>query len=357
MTPLAPAKPHVVLEEVTISYPQKGGGTKTVLDGINLSIEDGEFVTIVGASGCGKSTIFRLILGSQFPNSGMVTVGERLVERVEGDRGIVFQKYSLFPHHTVVENIEWGLIQRDSTLPVRAYDHLVATRLGELAGFLSWVVALFVFALQFLFPGMTARFGRSVDTEITWVKPGHWFQRTAEYVRRLLLPPSFKRVIDSARKEAMEFITHIGLTESDADKFPGELSGGMRQRVAIAQAVIMKPTVLLMDEPFGALDPPTREDMQLFILEQWQEHGLTVLFVTHDTSEACFLGSRVIVLGKQSDREGAIVVKDAASPRGLQPLDLSWQETAQFGEYTMGVNAAMRNPEQRAHAREFQAKH
>ena len=98
-------------------------------------------------------------------------------------------------------------------------------------------------------------------------------------------------------EEAMEFLAKVKL-ENDAHKFPHELSGGMRQRVAVVQSLIMKPRILMMDEPFGALDPGTREDLQVFLLELWEEYKLTIFFITHDLEEAVYLGSRLIVLSQ-----------------------------------------------------------
>ena len=99
-------------------------------------------------------------------------------------------------------------------------------------------------------------------------------------------------------EEAKHFLEKVNLA-SDLNKYPHELSGGMRQRVAIAQSLIMKPKILLMDEPFGALDPSTRQSMQLFLLELWEDLGMTIFFVTHDLHEAVFLGTRIIVLSHQ----------------------------------------------------------
>jgi NitT/TauT family transport system ATP-binding protein len=115
------------------------------------------------------------------------------------------------------------------------------------------------------------------------------------------------------QEEALRYLRHTGLTEADARKYPHQLSGGMQQRVAIAQALIMKPPVLLMDEAFSALDPSTRRGMQKLMRELWRESGMTVVFVTHNTREAVCLGSRVVVLAKQGDR-GSSVALDVQVP-------------------------------------------
>lgn len=116
------------------------------------------------------------------------------------------------------------------------------------------------------------------------------------------------------RQEAMEYIRRIGLQDADARKYPDQLSGGMQQRVAIAQALVTKPRILLMDEAFSALDPGTRKDMQRLIRRLWRDTGITVLFVTHNTQEALYLGTRVIVLAKRTPSEGSRVALELAVP-------------------------------------------
>ena len=135
------------------------------------------------------------------------------------------------------------------------------------------------------------------------------------------VPLRFRRYLrrrKEIRSEGLRYLRHTGLQDSDARKYPHQLSGGMQQRVAIAQALIMRPRVLLMDEPFSALDPGTRAAMQRLIWELWRESGTTIIFVTHDTREALCLGSRVVALAKvpQSDGEdGASVALDLSIPR------------------------------------------
>jgi NitT/TauT family transport system ATP-binding protein len=117
------------------------------------------------------------------------------------------------------------------------------------------------------------------------------------------------------REEALRYLLHTGLNESDARKYPHQLSGGMQQRVAIAQALILKPPILLMDEAFSALDPGTRAGMQRLIKELWRESGTTIVLVTHNTREAVCLGTRIIALTKgRSDAQGSSVALDLAVP-------------------------------------------
>lgn len=126
--------------------------------------------------------------------------------------------------------------------------------------------------------------------------------------------PRYLRRRREIRDEAMRYIDRIGLHERDARKYPHQLSGGMQQRVAIAQALATHPRILLMDEAFSALDPGTRKDMQRLIRQLWRDTGVTVMFVTHNTQEALHLGSRVIVLAKESEDAGAQVAMDISVP-------------------------------------------
>lgn len=130
--------------------------------------------------------------------------------------------------------------------------------------------------------------------------------------------PRFYRRRKAFRAEALRHLRRMGLQESDAAKYPDQLSGGMQQRVAIAQALIMKPKILLMDEAFSALDPGTRAGMQKLIRQVWRETGTTVLFVTHNIAEAVYLGTRVIVLSKDrdgsSDADGSKIALDLPLP-------------------------------------------
>ncbi|EKG30764.1 ABC transporter ATP-binding protein [Pseudomonas syringae pv. theae] len=201
---------------------------QVVLEGLNLDVAEGEFCTLVGASGCGKSTFLRLLLGQETPSRGLITLdGEALRDEPDASRGVVFQRYSVFPHLSVLDNVALGL-----ELP-RA----------------SWSGRLF---------------GRA------------------------------KR---EAREQAAQLLGKVGLGHA-LDKYPTQLSGGMQQRLAIAQALIMKPRVLLLDEPFGALDPGIRKDMHHLLLELWRETKLTVFMVTHDLSEGFNLGTRLLVFDK-----------------------------------------------------------
>jgi NitT/TauT family transport system ATP-binding protein len=128
------------------------------------------------------------------------------------------------------------------------------------------------------------------------------------------ITPHYRRRRRIFRDLAMQYLNRVGLAESDASKYPDQLSGGMQQRVAIAQALITRPRILLMDEAFSALDPATRADMQRWIRGLWREMAMTILFVTHNTHEALYLGTRVIVLAKGSPAEGSRIRVDLPVP-------------------------------------------
>ena len=195
------SKPFIAVKNVWQQY-----GDQVVLERLDLSVAEGEFCTLVGASGCGKSTFLRLLLGQERPSRGEILLdGAPIAHEPDASRGVVFQRYSVFPHLTVLDNVALGLELPKSPL------------LGRLLG------------------GAKRR----------------------------------------AREEAAAMLEKVGLGHA-LKKYPAQLSGGMQQRLAIAQALIMKPRVLLLDEPFGALDPGIRKDMHGLLLELWNETRLMV---------------------------------------------------------------------------------
>lgn len=213
---------HLEISQLHKQFATKNESIIALKD-INMHVETGEFVCVVGASGSGKSTLLRLVAGLDFPTSGSITVDYNPVMGPGADRGMVFQKYTLYPWMTVQKNVEFGL---------------------KLLG-----------------------------------------------------------INRQNRKEfASYYINIVGLTKF-AQALPKQLSGGMKQRVAIARALATKPKILLMDEPFGALDIQTKETMQQFLLDVWSKTGCTILMITHDVREAVFLSQRVYVL---SARPGTV---------------------------------------------------
>jgi NitT/TauT family transport system ATP-binding protein len=132
------------------------------------------------------------------------------------------------------------------------------------------------------------------------------------------LTPRFHKRRRELRARALSMLRQMGLDDSDAGKYPDQLSGGMQQRVAIAQALIMNPTVLLMDEAFSALDPATRSDMQRLVRTIWGKTGTTILFVTHNIPEAIYLANRVVVLGRDTQQVSSRVLADFEVPEAAR---------------------------------------
>jgi len=204
-------------------------GQDVVLERLNAKVEEGEFVTVVGASGCGKTTFLKMMLGTESPTRGQLLLdGKPIPDEPDETRGIVFQRYSVLPHLTAVENVMLA---------------------GELDS-------------------------------------SRWLGRVFGGKRRAL------------REQAEEMLASVGLNQA-LGKYPHELSGGMQQRLALAQALIKKPRILLLDEPFGALDPGIRRDMHELVLDLWRKQDLTVFMITHDLAEGFFLGTRMWVFDKE----------------------------------------------------------
>jgi NitT/TauT family transport system ATP-binding protein len=221
-------------------------GDQIVLERINLEIASGSFLSVVGPSGAGKSTFLRLILGQEPPTRGQILLdGVPLPPEPGPDRGVVFQRYSVFPHLSVLGNVLVG----------------------------------FEFAASKILARLTGAARRA------------------------------------AIEKSEELLEAVGLS-AHRDKYPSALSGGMQQRLAIAQALARAPRVLLLDEPFGALDPGTRAQMHALIIPLWRAHKMTVIMVTHDIKEAFGLATRLIALDRRRrdpqapGRFGAVVTYD-----------------------------------------------
>ena len=242
--------PLLSLQDIWVEY-----GDKIVLEKVNLDIEAGSFVSIIGPSGAGKSSLLRVVLGQEVPTRGTLLLdGTPLTPECGPDRGVVFQRYSVFPHLSALRNTMFGLECEKAPLSARLF-------------------------------GSARR---------------------------------------AARDEVIEMLNAVGLGDS-LDLYPAQMSGGMQQRLAIAQALIKRPRILLLDEPFGALDPGIRADMHALITRLWRDYALTIIMVTHDIREAFTLGTRVLVLDKRRHdphaphRFGATAVYDLALRKDADP--------------------------------------
>ncbi|MEL6841249.1 MAG: ABC transporter ATP-binding protein [Pseudomonadota bacterium] len=246
----------VTVQDVFQSY-----GHRPIIERINVTVDEGEFISIVGASGCGKSTFLRLLLAQERPLRGEIRIaGAHPAQEPGLERGIVFQRYSVFPHLTVRENVVAGECFRK-----------------------PW---------------------------------GRFFGADRK----------------AARDRANEALARCGL-DHVADQYPATLSGGMQQRLAIGQALAAKPRVLLLDEPFGALDPGTRLSMHDFLQDLRAETGMTVFMVTHDLEEAFKLGDRVLVFDKprwdphDPNAYGATITYDFDARDGGIPFQTLQEDT------------------------------
>jgi nitrate/nitrite transport system ATP-binding protein len=213
--------PFLKIEQLAQRFPspEKGKEPLTVFENVNFGIEKGEFVCIIGHSGCGKSTIMNVLAGLAEPTEGVVVMDGKEVKGPSLDRGVVFQNYSLLPWLSALKNV--------------------------------------TFAVQARHPGWSG---------------------------------------EQVKAHSYRFLELVGLTGGSEHRKPSQLSGGMRQRVSIARAFAIEPKLLLLDEPFGALDALTRGSIQDELLKIWRGSGLTVFMITHDVDEALYLADRVLLM-------------------------------------------------------------
>jgi nitrate/nitrite transport system ATP-binding protein len=213
------ANSFLSIEKLTQRYPDGKGGEFTVFENASFGIEKGEFVCILGHSGCGKSTIMNILAGLSEPTQGVVKMDGFAISGPSLDRGVVFQNYSLLPWLTALKNVTFGVAAR--------------------------------------FPD--------------WTK-------------------------QQVEDHSIAFLDKVGLSGDAIHRKPSQLSGGMRQRVSIARAFANEPKLLLLDEPFGALDALTRGTIQEELLKVWSGTDQTVFMITHDIDEAILLADRILLM-------------------------------------------------------------
>jgi NitT/TauT family transport system ATP-binding protein len=249
---VAESPAEIRITDLSMRYRTVSGDSVFALDRVSLAIQPREFVCVVGTSGCGKTTLLRIIAGLVRHTAGRVHLRDREISGPSADVGIVFQGPVLLPWKTVLENV---------------------------------MIPVVVLGLE----------------------------------------------RDAHRRRAMELLDLVGLSGFE-DKYPKELSGGMQQRASIARALVHQPSLLLMDEPFGALDAMTRETMNLELQRIVKDAAITVLFITHSIQEAVFLGDRVVVMTPRPGRIAESMTIDLPRPRELDAMS-----APEFGSYVRAV--------------------
>ncbi len=236
------AEDKVVFDGVSKVYPSSGAaaGSTVAVQSMNIAIKKAEIVSILGPTGCGKSTAMNMISGFEFPSEGRVLLDSKPIRAPGPDRAVVFQQAALFPWLTVLENVVFGVKSR----------------------------------------------GISPDV----------YSKRAELLLKAVKLNGFEK------------------------HYPYQLSGGMQQRVQIARALISEPEVLLMDEPFGALDSQTRLMMQELVLQLWMEFQPTIIFITHDVAEAIFVSDRILLMSSRPGRVKLAVSVAEPKPRSQEFL-------------------------------------
>jgi nitrate/nitrite transport system ATP-binding protein len=223
----------ISIESISRSYPAPDGGTTTVFEDLWLSMKRGEFVCVIGHSGCGKTTVLNILAGLDAPSTGTVIVDGQAIEGPSLDRAVIFQSHALLPWRTVMGNVSYAVSSRHR----------------------SWTAA-------------------------------------------------------EIRNHAQKFIDLVGLTGSE-HKRPAELSGGMKQRVGIARALSIEPKIMLMDEPFSALDALTRGTLQDEVRRICLETGQTAFMITHDVDEAIYLADKIVLM---TNGPGAVLAEVVENP-------------------------------------------
>lgn len=220
----------ISIRDVNVSFPDSKGGTRQILNDVNLDIDSNEFVCLLGPSGCGKTTLLNMIAGFFPATGGEMMIGTEKITKPGVERGVVFQEYGLFPWFTVSQNVEIG--------------------------------------------------------------------------------PRIRGIRGSELHDiGQHYLSMVGLRGCE-HLYPDQLSGGMRQRVSIARALANEPQVLLLDEPFAALDAQTREELQAELLAIWLEEQITCVFVTHSVEECVYLGQRALIFNRAGAEDSIAAVVD-----------------------------------------------
>ena len=289
----------VKIDNVKKVYEGKNGKRTVALNGVSLDIKENEFVCIVGPSGCGKSTLLNIVAGLFPSTSGTVTCNGKLVEGTGVDRGVVFQQYALFPWLTVRKNIEFGLSINKVPDPNGTPVDPVKWRESEekkLRKDLKYTVIT----------------ENGADRKLTNEEIE---LRVKEYFEKTPVPQPMRKLTKKEIQETADKYIKLVQLEDFANAHPKELSGGMKQRVAIARAYAVNPAILLLDEPFGALDAQTRTQLQSELLDTWQKERKTCMFITHDIEEAIILAERIVIMSARPGRIKEIVNVDIPYPR------------------------------------------
>ena len=228
----AGADRFISIEAISRRYPAPGGGATTIFENLWLQVPRGEFVCIIGHSGCGKTSVLNILAGLEAPSDGVVVVDGQAIEGPSLDRAVIFQGHALLPWKSVLGNVAYAV---------------------------------------------SSRWRKAPRAEV--------------------------------EERARRFIELVGLKGSEA-KRPAELSGGMRQRVGIARALSIEPKILLMDEPFSALDALTRGTLQDEVRRICKSTGQTVVMITHDVDEAIYLADRIVLMTNGPEAMVAEVVQN-----------------------------------------------